>query len=98
MVARAAPASGRAPAEERRAHDQTGKGLAARNDRLMGVPETRRIRPVQRDLGDLPPRFLAWTPFVDRLRRIQGVTPACVAFLGALGEDTVTEAREPSLR
>jgi inorganic pyrophosphatase len=37
---------------------QTEKGRAIRNDRLIGTPETKKIRPAARSLGDLPKKLI----------------------------------------
>lgn len=38
--------------------NQTERGVTIRNDRLIGVPETEKIRPTARSLDDLPERLL----------------------------------------
>lgn len=38
--------------------EQIEQGRSLRNDRLIGTPETEKIRPAERSLDDLPPRLL----------------------------------------
>src|SRR5204862_1273192 len=38
--------------------EQTGKGRTVRNDRMIVIPETEKIRPTARSLADVPKRVL----------------------------------------